>query len=801
MKKSYAGLLGAAGVIATVFGIAGFYWWWSGGARTDDAAERRAAEQREIRTLVSNWPQLDAAARQAALPKVANVWQFGDDELRWQACFLLGNAGPDAVPLLLPALHDPDDDVRMYAVWALGIQGADAHAALPEVSARLKDPSPFVRQAGIFAVRRIAASPEEAVPALVTLLGDADLDIRFSVGREIARFGPGAVPPVRKLLADPSIEVRRQAVVTLGLIGPDAAAAVPDLLALLRDPQAGLQDDTSEALAGIGAPALSALADALEPERDSALRKIAILALARAGQPAVPLLTGVLTDRDPSVRLQAVTALGRIGPAAVPALVNVFKNDPDTEVRQEAARVFGSMKADDPGVLPALSTALQDSADAVRGQAIQSLRQLTPADEALIKELTPVLADKNLDVRLDAIRFLGGLGPAAVPPLVALLRDPEVKVRQRVIESLEEIRAPADVLFPPLAALLKDASATTRQNAVNILWRCGPQGVPLLREALKDMNDLVRVAAVWSLHQALQQGYAEPKEMFPVLVPALQDPHATVRGGATVALSRFGAQALPHLEGMLKDSDPGVRQYTVLALQNLQANSQAVLGLLVQAQQDENPGVRAAAAVALAQFGPPAVPHLLAALKDKDESVWKKATEGLVKVQGGKSVAVELSKALQDESLPVRQGAAYALHRFGADAVAPLIEALKDKAPGVVREAADSLKAIGPEANSAMAPLAVLAVESNDARVRQTSVLAMLSITGQYRFRDDPAKAVPNLIKLLDSPDPDNRLQAALLLGVLGPTAKDAAPTLLKVAQDRDPRVRQAAVAALERIK
>jgi HEAT repeat protein len=791
-------------IVAVIGGVFAAIWVLmrlSGGdVETESAAERRAKELQKVRGLLAKWDSLDPAARAKSLPELKQVWQFGDPDLRWDAAFALGHSGPPAAAYLLALIQDPDDDVRMYAVWAIGIQGDEfprSREGFEAVCKCLKDSNSDVRKKAIFAVGRIADGPEAAVPPLVAAFSDSDSEVREAASAAVARFGKGAVPELRKTLKSDSLEVRRLAVATLGLIGPDAAEAIPDLLAALRDAQSGLQDETAEALAGIGPSALQALADAVQQDQDQALRKRAIFALARVGKPAVPVLAKTLGDKDPSVRLQAVTSLGRIGADAVEPLVGAFK-DEDTEVRQEAARVLGTMNKSDPGVVPALVRALKDPQDMVRGQAINSLQLLRADADAVLAELTPVLEDKNVEVRLGAIRFLGEFGPPAVPRLASMLKDPEPAVWRTASTTLEKTAAPEKLLYPALLPLLKEESPTARQNAVNILWRCGPQAVPDLVAALKDKTSLVRVAAVRSLHQT----NADAKIAFPAMVEALEDESPLVRASAAVALGKFGTQAIPNLTIALKDKEPSVRQYAVLALPELKSSPKEVLPLLLQAQSDDNAQVRAAAAKALGSFGLPAAKYLIEALKDKDAEVWKQAVDALKKLEGPPApLARLLNEAIKDEHYSVRRGAAYVLSRFGPDAVEPLVAALKDPDDRVRWEAADSLRVVGPQADKALAPLAAAALGDSDPKVRKVSLEAMLWIQGLERFRDDPPKAVPSLMDSLGSKHAQTRLEAAQVLEVLGPPAKDALPALTKATQDKDERVRKAASAALARIK
>lgn len=64
-----------------------------------------------------------------------------------------------------------------------------------------------------------------------------------------------------------------------------------------------------------------------------------------------------------------------------------------------------------------------------------------------------------------------------------------------------------------------------------------------------------------------------------------------------------------------------------------------------------------------------------------------------------------------------------------------------------------------------------------------------------------PAKGrVAVLIRKLRSKDPAVRREAARMLGIMGPAAKDAVPDLKKAKEDEDPTVRRLAELALNRI-
>jgi len=60
--------------------------------------------------------------------------------------------------------------------------------------------------------------------------------------------------------------------------------------------------------------------------------------------------------------------------------------------------------------------------------------------------------------------------------------------------------------------------------------------------------------------------------------------------------------------------------------------------------------------------------------------------------------------------------------------------------------------------------------------------------------------AIPQLIELLKSPEPDVRLIAAQVLARMGSDAKEAVPHLIPLLKDRDERIRKSAARTLGRI-
>ncbi len=173
---------------------------------------------------------------------------------------------------------------------------------------------------------------------------------------------------------DPS--VRHLAAAALGDLGDPAA--LDALLAALAGPdEEGVRWRAAEGLARIGEPAVAGLA-ALAEDGDPDVRWKAIVALGDIGDPrAGPALRDRLADPDRFVRGRAVSALARLGEPCLPLALDALA-DPDPRVRQGAAEVLGLLG--DPTAAGGLLRALRDPAESVRRAAAVALLRINPAD-------------------------------------------------------------------------------------------------------------------------------------------------------------------------------------------------------------------------------------------------------------------------------------------------------------------------------------------------------------------------------------------------------------------------------------
>ncbi len=132
------------------------------------------------------------------------------------------------------------------------------------------------------------------------------------------------------------------------------------------------------------------------------------------------------------------------------------------------------------------------------GMAANGLRLLGPKALPALPELVALMnrGDSSGD---SAAYALAGIGAEAVPPLIALLDDPDERVRYTVVSALGEIRKRPDLTVPALVDRLEKEESYVRVTALNALWYFGPDAkaaIPVLTKLANDKEYSLRGMAV-----------------------------------------------------------------------------------------------------------------------------------------------------------------------------------------------------------------------------------------------------------------------------------------------------------------
>lgn len=224
---------------------------------------------------------------------------------------------------------------------------------------------------------------------------------------------------------------------------------------------------------------------------------------------------------------------------------------------------------------------------------------------------------------------------------------------------------------PELIAALEDKSMVVRWTAARCLGLVGPaarDAVPALARALPASEWYAQVEIACALGRI---GPAA-REASPALAKALassRDPW--VKREAAVALGRIGPEAreaLPQLAAALKDTNGFVRVAAATALYQVARDSSG-LPLLIAALKDYElvgPRVAADALAELGEGARPALPALVACLKDPAPCAQVAAARALFLIDGSTRGVPQLTAALTDELTEVRTRAAETLKLIGA---------------------------------------------------------------------------------------------------------------------------------------
>ena len=215
-----------------------------------------------------------------------------------------------------------------------------AAAAIPKLIPLLQSKSLQVRVGAANALGHLGPAARGAIPSLLILLPDQDVQVAEALSRLCSPEDQAAVVPLHAALKESPKEGPRELPLyltqALGKIGPAAQPAVPTLTDLLKAKDEYVRAAASEALGLIGPKAGSAtpaLTAALE-DQVGGVGVAAALALWRIDQSpkAIPALVDFLKSKENQyVRISAAQALGQIGPPAAktagPILLDIAQND------------------------------------------------------------------------------------------------------------------------------------------------------------------------------------------------------------------------------------------------------------------------------------------------------------------------------------------------------------------------------------------------------------------------------------------------------------------------------------------
>ncbi len=369
-----------------------------------------------------------------------------------------------------------------------------------------------------------------------------------------------------------------------------------------------------------------------------------------------------------------------------------------------------------------------------------------------------------------------------------------------------------------LAALTAPQWKTRWQAAQALGEFKDPRAVEPLIEALDDSNQWVRIVAAEALGQLGAQEAVEH------LLSSLDDNSIWVRRASVVALGQVGnVRAVPPLmERLLRapDSEWPEEIHDVIA-KALGDIGEPAIKVLVEALEDTDAWVSAAAARALGRIGDPqAITPLILLMKQENKWVRSAATQALAQISDSRAVRA----ALSNDEAPHAFWKLMALKEIDESTIQQLTAMLDDDDEQIRARAAEVLGQLGDKRLDAGALITSFqsGAQSDLSRLEHTwdemqqddldddefqqvldeALERVQDDTQQQLEQDEPeleisANVKPLVIALQDSA-PKVRLAAAEALGKIGD--ESIIPVLNKALNDANSRVRAAAARSLGEI-
>lgn len=417
----------------------------------------------------------------------------------------------------LNELKSDDPLICEEALAVLSEAGTAARAAMPAILKLTRHSDAPLRAASLSALRFVA-DPKDARQAAVQALKDDDPLVRC---RAVVLLGhvdpkhPDILPQVRELLKQPV--GRKELILLLGQMGPEAAKAVPTLTKLLADADLPSRLLAIHGLQQIGPAARSAVPALLEQLRapDGSIRFQAAYALRAIGGDSSRIVPAALEaakqyETSRSVYLLLLADHGAKAAAAVPWLVAELRRKPSSYDTVQIAETLYKIDPDcaRKEARPVLRKMLQPG-NPRRTSAAFALRRAEPDNDEALRALIDCATAKQSGNRQQACNFLGMLGKsaaAAAPVLRKALSDSPPSVRVSAAVALWQITGETDSTAPVLLKALKPTPDNhSRPYAAHYLGRMGAavskSALPELQKYREDADPSVREAVRRAIKQ------------------------------------------------------------------------------------------------------------------------------------------------------------------------------------------------------------------------------------------------------------------------------------------------------------
>lgn len=410
-----------------------------------------------------------------SIPRLSQILNTGTRQQKLTALDALGRMSEDeATGAIRPALGDPDQSVRLYALRMLRKRESLAlwrKAWAEQMGGDVPKPKGIPRLKKEDKDRYDESGGEADVKTLIQGLKDHNRNVQFASAMKLTVMGRPAIEELLNAIRHESPELQALAE---EVIGEMRDVAVEPLLDALFDESPVIRAVAARNLGRIGAQkAVESLVRAMETDEDDEVRAIVVEGLGYIGTPEViPALRRALHDREEKVRIVAARALGYINhPSAIDALISAFDdtdirvheaalvalNDPDGTPREHLIKALtDSVGSGSKGVSEALTSIgwIPETEEEKACLLISQNRwfEIDTIGRSAIKPMREALEKGTVEARIDAIKTMSRIsGSEVIDLLIQSLNDENLMVRKRAEYALIDMGKPA---IEPLSDLL-----------------------------------------------------------------------------------------------------------------------------------------------------------------------------------------------------------------------------------------------------------------------------------------------------------------------------------------------------------
>lgn len=713
---------------------------------------------------------------------------------------------PRMVDALLAALGDGNADVRRLAAQGLGNVQADADRIVPALLETARDRTTSVRSASLVALSKVGRQDPVVEARLIEAIqSDLSDDVRHAilnaVGPYLASSAMKGKTPLGPLVADIVLRPDESESIRTA-----AASALLSSHGADRSRVSGLLE-IANSEAKLSAPFLQAVLSALRPFAKSDPRVVsAAIRLADQSNPQIAAVAfGLLAETSDT---DYASALPRI-------LDGMNASSPTVQTAAAGALRFRPNAPVPPEVREGILRFLNHDLLAPRRAAVQFLASASPnADQVAL--LIPKFADPDPAIQSTLNDWLGRWMSARVAGMSAvgdvLLKhkaSENASVRLASVILLASIghfdTASYDILSAAVSGNGENPSKLVLTAAALAVSRGEVRALPLLVNGLASPNSETRqvTLSVLSGHPHLFGGQSDRNHINSIVANLSGRLDLEYRRKLTRNLmnSKYIEKSLEdRVRSLLRSEDGAVRNAALQLCLSLEYYSNNFLKDVIEFSDERQPDTRRQVLQFLVYWpdDPRTIDLILRGMTDPDPDIRAESTN--LAYQGTErfdQYVQALVERLSDSSPNVVERAAMRL-----EAIAPPFDSIDEALTSAWNRAENRTRAVlfrtfaatGAPADR-LAGILAKGLNSKDGNL-------LSSILGNYWTQKHISPSVIlDLLRLMESEQSAVRQQAIFALGVLGPSAREALPALMRSLADDDLFLQTAAVTAIGAIE